>query len=76
MGISSISYLSGLISYDALLSEVVASFVVLLILFILSGINDDDKNNEHDKELFKQPPPAEDCPICFLRLPSLRAVEI
>ena len=22
-----------------------------------------------DEELFKQPPPAEDCPICFLRLP-------
>ena len=59
--------------YDALLSDVVASFVVLLIWFILSGINDDDKSNdEHDKELFKQPPPAEDCPICFLQLPSLR----
>ena len=25
----------------------------------------------HDKKLFKQPPPAEDCPICFLRLPYL-----
>ena len=25
----------------------------------------------HDEELFKQPPPAEDCPICFLRIPSL-----
>ena len=25
----------------------------------------------HDKELFKQPPPKEDCPICFVRLPSL-----
>jgi len=25
----------------------------------------------HDKELFKQPPPADDCPICFLRIPSL-----
>jgi len=23
----------------------------------------------HDEELFKQPPPAEDCPICFQRLP-------
>ena len=38
-----------------------------------------DKRNEdlrlavekHDKELFKQPPPEEDCPICFLRMPSL-----
>ena len=27
----------------------------------------------HDKELFKQPPPDEDCPICFLLLPSLRS---
>ena len=25
----------------------------------------------HDIELFKQPPPEEDCPICFLRLPFL-----
>ena len=23
----------------------------------------------HDKELFKQPPPEDDCPICFVRLP-------
>ena len=25
----------------------------------------------HDIELFKQPPPEDDCPICFLRLPTL-----
>ena len=25
----------------------------------------------HDEALFKQPPPREDCPICFLLLPSL-----
>ena len=25
----------------------------------------------HDIELFKQPPPNEDCPICMLLLPSL-----
>ena len=25
----------------------------------------------HDEKLFKQPPPADDCPICFLRLPAL-----
>ena len=25
----------------------------------------------YDLELFKQPPPEEDCPICFLRMPSL-----
>ena len=27
----------------------------------------------HDEKLFKQPPPAEDCPICFIRLPTLNA---
>ena len=25
----------------------------------------------HDEALFKQPPQKEDCPICFLRLPTL-----
>ena len=25
----------------------------------------------HDEKLFKQPPPKEDCPICFLLLPTL-----
>jgi len=25
----------------------------------------------HDEKLFKQPPPKKDCPICFIRLPSL-----
>jgi len=25
----------------------------------------------HDLELFKQPPPEEDCPICFIRLPLI-----
>ena len=25
----------------------------------------------HDEALFKMPPPKEDCPICFLRLPSM-----
>jgi len=24
----------------------------------------------HDEKLFKQPPPKEDCPICFVRLPA------
>ena len=26
---------------------------------------------KHDCELFKQPPPKEDCPLCFLRIPTL-----
>ena len=30
-----------------------------------------DTDNISDDELFKQPPPKEDCPICLLRLPSL-----
>ena len=25
----------------------------------------------HDEKLFKQPPPLDDCPICFIRLPNL-----
>ena len=29
--------------------------------------------NLHDEKLFKQPPPRDDCPICFLRLPSLKS---
>jgi len=27
----------------------------------------------HDEELFKQPPPEEDCLICFLRIPTLHS---
>ena len=27
----------------------------------------------HDEQLFKQPPPLEDCPICFQRLPYLES---
>lgn len=27
----------------------------------------------HDEELFKQPPPKEDCPICFLPQPELKS---
>ena len=34
----------------------------------LDGIN---KKEISDAELFKQPPPREDCPICFMRLPFL-----
>jgi len=29
----------------------------------------------HDELLFKQPPPEEDCPICFLRMPSLASAQ-
>jgi len=30
----------------------------------------------HDEKLFKQPPPLEDCPICFLRMPHLTSVQV
>jgi len=30
----------------------------------------------HDEKLFKQPPQKEDCPICFLRMPSLTSVQV
>jgi len=30
----------------------------------------------HDEALFKQPPPLEDCLICFLRMPSLYSAQI
>ena len=29
----------------------------------------------HDEQLFTQPPPLEDCPICFLRMPYLEVRE-
>jgi len=34
-------------------------------------LEDDEKISE--EELFKQPPPAEDCPICFLLLPTFNS---
>jgi len=66
MGI--ISYLSELISYNAVVSIILASIV--LLVFMLSDYYYYNES-EHDKELFKQPP-VEDCPICFLRIPILR----
>ena len=30
----------------------------------------------HDETLFKQPPPLDDCPICFLRMPMLTQVQV
>ena len=32
-----------------------------------------DTNDISDDELFKQPPPKEDCPICLLRLPLMQS---
>jgi len=30
----------------------------------------------HDEALFKKPPPFDDCPICFLRMPSLTIAQV
>jgi len=30
----------------------------------------------HDEQLFKQPPPSDDCPICFIRLPSITLIQV
>ena len=35
------------------------------------SINENEMIPASDEDLFKQPPPEEDCPICFLRMPSL-----
>ena len=35
------------------------------------SINENEMISPSDEELFKQPPPREDCPICFLTMPSL-----
>ena len=37
----------------------------------LGGSGTCDTDDISDDELFKQPPPNEDCPICLLRLPTL-----
>jgi len=63
--------ISNLLSYDVLVSITAASIGLLLIWFILGVRSSNNKNKDHDKELFKQPLPEEDCPICFLRLPYL-----
>ena len=41
------------------------------IIKSLDSINLTGVEKISDAELFKQPPPAGDCPICFLRLPFL-----
>ena len=42
------------------------------IIKALDSMYLDAENKISDEELFRQPPPAEDCPICFLRMPSLQ----
>ena len=41
------------------------------IIKSLDSVNLEDVKNISDEELFKQPPPLEDCPICFLLLPVI-----
>ena len=72
-----VSSISNLLSYDIVVTIVVASTILLLVWFILSGNNKNNKNKEHDEKLFKQPPQVHgDCPICFLRLPYLASGRI
>jgi len=60
---------SELTSYEILGSLIVASCILFLVYAPIYN-----KNKERDRELFKQPPPQfEDCPICFIRLPSLNS---
>ena len=67
MNVSSISKLIP----DISVSIVLASIVLLLVWFILS-VRNNVNTKISVKVLFTQPPAAEDCPICFLRLPTLR----
>ena len=47
----------------------------LTAAMVLCGGTRDTDDSISDDELFKQPPPKEDCPICLLPLPFLdRAV--
>ena len=69
MGIS----ISNLISYDIVVSIAVASIVLFLISFIMGVVANINKRKEHDEKLFKQPPPNDDCPICFIQQPTLKS---
>ena len=48
-----------------LLGTTLLGAVIIMIIYFYNKIS------LHDEELFKQPPPKEDCPICLLRLPTL-----
>jgi len=67
MGIN-ISYPT--ISYD--IAVVITAASIILTWFILILRKRNIKSKERDEKLFKQPRPREDCPICFIRLPTLR----
>ena len=57
---------SGLLTfYDQILLRTILLGAAILYSYFKK------KHIEHDEKLFKQPPPAEDCPICMLLLPSL-----
>ena len=43
----------------------------IISLFKSMRINDGELTSPSDEELFEQPPPSEDCPVCFLQLPTL-----
>jgi len=62
--------ISNLIAYTLIGISITVGPIALMLL-ILGARNSSNKSSEQDKELFKQPP-AKDCPICFLRMPTFR----
>ena len=57
---------SGLLTfYDQILLRTILLGAAILYSYFKK------KHIEHDEKLFKKPPPAEDCPICMLPIPSL-----
>ena len=43
----------------------------IISLFKSMRINDGELTSPSDEDLFEQPPPSEDCQVCFLQLPCL-----
>ena len=75
-----ISYLSStkedvLFNSDTL--SMIVSFLPAIDLLKLAqtckrlGRREEGELSLHDEALFRQPPPKEDCPICFIRMPTL-----
>ena len=53
--------------------ETLKIIIALLTIAVIYGLVEAVRYwQRHEESLFKQPPPNEDCPICFLTLPSLR----
>ena len=53
--------------------SIIGAFVLLILIWFrgVGFIGNVESKDRDDKELFKQPPPDDDCPICFVRLPNV-----